>query len=274
MSVFQNSLVNHIQLANQNIVGKLDSKWIFCQETRSLILFCVYIYEYSLPCSWEVWCESSQISVHSFPTCRLVNSLNFRLCYLFGLDKNKYPLQSYLWAQLFYVPAQNTPLLLQNCFQSRPLAALIQGNEFHMGRLYGHQSNISLYNFIWRAAVIWDFVSSFVCICCCFRTWPWKGWMVCVTETGSGAAHPHEKLGHPWICAKCRSSGDSWEFGQAWAYRCWFRRTNWKIQSNKWISRCIQKVIKFLIKLSACYKLDSGLRYVPRGQNCNSGLWE
>lgn len=54
MPVFQNSLVNHIQLANQNIVGKLDSKWIFCQETRSLILFCVYIYEYSLPCSWEV----------------------------------------------------------------------------------------------------------------------------------------------------------------------------------------------------------------------------
>jgi len=33
--------------------------------------------------------------------------------------------------------------------------------------------------------------------------------MACVIETGLGAAHPHERLEHLWVCAKCRSSGDS-----------------------------------------------------------------
>lgn len=32
--------------------------------------------------------------------------------------------------------------------------------------------------------------------------------MACVIETGSGAAHPQEKLEHLWVCVKSRSSGD------------------------------------------------------------------
>lgn len=109
-----------------------------------------------------------------------------------------------------------------------------------------------------------------------FRERPWKGRMVCVTETGFGAAHPHKKLEHPQVCVKCRSSGDSWKIWMDLSVSLLIQENQLKksFQSSRCILRCIQKVIKFLIKLSASYKLDSGFRYVPRGQNCNSGLGE
>lgn len=102
----------------------------------------------------------------------------------------------------------------------------------------------------------------------------WKGRMVCVTETWLGAAHPQEKLEHPQVCVKCRSSGDSWKIWMDLSVSLLIQENQLKksFQSSRCILHCIQKVIKFLIKLSASYKLDSGFRYVPRGQNCNSGL--
>lgn len=33
--VFQNTLANPVEGANQNTAGKLDFKWMFCQETKS-----------------------------------------------------------------------------------------------------------------------------------------------------------------------------------------------------------------------------------------------